>query len=94
MMKAVEKEGFVPMAFFKKTAYKGSFRGMRYHLERIGEEFEAVIYPEPFCFEATPDEKKSKSRYPFTETGREAMLDWLNEQYALRKEEWDAAAGR
>ena len=31
-MEAVKKESFVPMAFFKKEAYTGSFKGMRYRV--------------------------------------------------------------
>lgn len=92
MDEAVDQETFVPIAFFKKEAYTGSFRGMRYHLQKKEEQLEAVIYPGPYCFEATPEEKKTKSRFPFTKEGREAMIGWLNEQYSLRKEEWDAAS--
>ena len=29
-MEAVKKESFVPMAFFKKQSYTGSFKGMLY----------------------------------------------------------------
>ena len=31
-MGALKKETFVPMAFFKKEAYTGSFKGMRYRV--------------------------------------------------------------
>lgn len=93
-MKAVDKETFVPIAFFKKEAYSGSFCGMRYHLRKTEEQLEAVVYPGPYCFEATSDEVKARNLFPFTGEGREAMIDWLNEQYEQRKVEWDAAAER
>ena len=54
-MGALKKETFVPMAFFKKEAYTGSFKGMRYRVVKADDQFEAVVYPEPYCFEATPE---------------------------------------
>ena len=62
-MEAVKKESFVPMAFFKKEAYTGSFKGMRYRVIKSEDQFEAVVYPEPYCFEATPDENKVKNTF-------------------------------
>lgn len=56
------------------------------------DQFEAVVYPEPYCFEATPDENKVKNTFPFTEEGRESVVNWLNDQYDSRKAEWDSAA--
>ena len=37
------------------------------------------------------DEKKLTKEFPFSEEGKLAAVDWLNEQYESRKEEWDAA---
>ena len=91
-MEAVKKESFVPMAFFKKEAYTGIFKGMRYRVIKSEDQFEAVVYPEPYCFEATPDENKVKNTFPFTEEGRESVVNWLNDQYDSRKAEWDSAA--
>ena len=91
-MEAVKKESFVPMAFFMKEAYTGSFKGMRYRVIKSEDQFEAVVYPEPYCFEATPDENKVKNTFPFTEEGRESVVNWLNDQYDSRKAEWDSAA--
>ncbi|MCQ5386820.1 MULTISPECIES: GNAT family acetyltransferase [Hungatella] len=91
-MEAVKKESFVPMAFFKKEAYTGSFKGMRYRVIKSEDQFEAVVYPEPYCFEATPETAKVKNSFPFTDEGRLAVVDWLNEQYDTRRSEWDAVA--
>ena len=80
------------MAFFKKEAYTGSFKGMRYRVIKSEDQFEAVVYPEPYCFEATPETAKVKNSFSFTEEGRLAVVDWLNEQYDTRRSEWDAVA--
>ena len=72
-MEAVKKESFVPMAFFKKEAYTGSFKGMRYRVIKSEDQF-------------------VKNTFPFTEEGRESVVNWLNDQYDSRKAEWDSAA--
>lgn len=83
--------------------YFGSHCGMRFRLARDpmedvfltppdkkGEaQFEAIIWPEPFCFEATPDEEKTTAYFPFTDEGKEAMIQWLNEQYVEQLARWD-----
>lgn len=88
--------------------YLGSHRGMRFRLSRNpmedvalappdkkGEaEFEAIIWPEPFCFEATPEEQKTTEKFPFDEAGKEQMVAWLNEQYETRFEEWEAVRAK
>ena len=51
----------------------------------------ATVWPEPFSYENTDDEKKLTKEFPFSEEGKLAAVDWLNEQYESRKEEWDAA---
>ena len=42
-MGALKKETFVPMAFFKKEAYTGSFKGMRYRVVKAEDQFEMCI---------------------------------------------------
>lgn len=91
-MAMIKKEAFVPMPFFKKEAYTGSIHGMRYRVKKDEDQFLAWVYPEPYCFEATAEEKKTRKEFPFTEAGRMEVVDWLNEQYETRKNEWDAAA--
>lgn len=90
-MAALKKETFVPMAFFKKEAYTGSYKGMRYRVKKDEDQFEACVYPEPYCYEATPEEQKVKTSFPFTEEGRESVINWLNDQYDSRRSEWDSA---
>lgn len=83
--------------------YLGSHRGMRYRIARDpmedvalkpadkkgDAEFEIIIWPEPYCFEDTAQEKKTTEKFPFTEEGKAAMISWLNEQYVNRFEEWE-----
>lgn len=83
-------EKFVPLAFFKKEVYTGSREGMRYMVEKKEDQFIAHTYPEPFCFAATPKENIQSEGFPFTEEGRQSVVDWLNQQYDERKDFWDS----
>ena len=38
----------------------------------------AAVYPQPYCWEETDDEKKQIQEFPFTEEGRSEMIEWLN----------------
>ncbi len=87
----LKKELFMPMGFFKKEAYTGSMKGMRYRICRGEDGFEVSVYPEPYCYEATPEERKIKAVFPFTEEGREQVVDWINEQYQINLDVWAAA---
>lgn len=87
----LKKETFVPIQFFKKEAYTGSMKGMRYRLKKEEEGLEAAVYPEPYCYEATPEEQKTKKVFPFSEEGREQAVDWFNQQYEEKIEIWESA---
>lgn len=80
----IELHGQISMAFLKKSRFTGSYQGMRYLLqkaERTKEQgsqeqedktetvLEAVIWPEPFHYEKTEEEKKHKKDFPFHEDG-------------------------
>ena len=43
------KEKFVPLQFFKREAYTGSRKGMRYRVAKAEDGLEAVVYPGPYC---------------------------------------------
>jgi len=88
----LNKDTFVPIQFFKKEAYTGSMNGMRYRVAKEEEEFSAVVYPEPYCYEATPEEQKIRTCFPFTEEGRGQAVDWINEQYEENRTAWEKDA--
>ena len=77
----------------KKAVLKASFQGMRYQVEPYQETEEekalrATIWPEPFCFEKTPEEKKTVREFPYSEEGLDQVYDWLCRIYDERQEEW------
>lgn len=90
----IELHGQISIAFLKKSRFTGSYQGMRYLLQKAertreqdGQEqktetvLEAVIWPEPFHYEMTEEEKKHKKDFPFQEDGLWEAVGWLNEEF-------------
>ena len=65
---------------------------MRYLIQKTeeGEEelFSVTVWPGPYNFETTPEEKRSVRTFPFTEEAMEEIADYLNRTYEAGKEEW------
>lgn len=87
----LKKETFVPIQFFKKEAYTGSMNGMRYRVNKTEEGLEAVVYPEPYCYEATPDEQKTRTVFDFSDEGLEQIVNWINQQYEEKLDLWKSS---
>lgn len=92
----IDLHGDISIPFLKKSRFTGSYQGMRYQLQKsdrvvreaTGEEeaetepvILAIIWPEPFNFEVTPDDKKHSREFPFTQDGIWEAVDWLNEEH-------------
>lgn len=73
----------------------GDHFGMRYMLKRIGEKpdffIEATVWPEPLCFDKTPDESKIIKQFEFTDEGRSQAIEWLQQMYDNNRQIWDKA---
>lgn len=83
-------------------AFFGSYKGMRYRLARNpmvnvifipvdqrGEAtLEAAVWPEPYAYALTAEENKTFATFEFTEEGFDQAVQWFNDQYETRKEEW------
>lgn len=82
------QEEKISLNFIKKENLTGSYQGMRYMLKKQEEKLVAVIWPEPFCFEVTPDEKKESVEFELSMDGKKQAVAWLNEQYEKNKESW------
>ncbi len=87
----IEKTELMPLNYYKKGVFTGGYQGMRYRIEKIEEEFLATIWPEPYNFETTKEEKKECQKFAFSESGKEAMVQWLNTQYMEQQKVWEAA---
>ena len=73
----------------KKAVLTASYRGMRYRIwkesrtaEGAEEEHDcllAAIWPEPYCYEKTPEEKRQEREFPYSEEGLDQIYEWLCE---------------
>lgn len=82
----ITTEDVLNMNFYKKEKFTGSYKGMRYLLKKDTEEDEAIfrcyVWPGPYNFASTPDEQKKTASFPFTVEGKQAAVDWMNEQWS------------
>lgn len=89
----IAKENFHVFNFVNKEDYIASMKGMRYMLHKKsvedGAKLEVIIWPEPYCYAKTPEEKKQRMEFDFSPAGVEEAADWLNEQYVQQKPLWD-----
>ena len=81
----------ISINYIKKEPFTGGYKGMRYRLIKSGDGMEVTIWPEPYNFLHTSDEKKQSKQFPLTIEGRNEAVDWLNEQYEVQKALWDSA---
>ncbi len=74
------------LPFYKKEAFTGSDRGVRFFIGREehaagGEGKEAVLctilWPEPFALKHTDDSKKITKDFPFSEEGLDLAYEWI-----------------
>ena len=78
----------ISVNYIKKEPFTGGFQGMRYRLIKSGEGMEVTIWPEPYNFLKTPEEKKQSKQFPLTIDGRNEAVAWMNEQYeSVRRHE-------
>lgn len=97
---------YMPLDYIKKQPWTGSFQGMRFLLhkkteplpEEAGGEpggeqtrLEAVVWKEPFAYEQTPEEEKTRQCFELNEDGREQAIAWLEAEYEAHKELWKRA---
>lgn len=81
----IDLTGMISVAYLKKSRFTGSYQGMRYLLEKKGEALRAVIWPEPYSFAATEDEKKHSREFTFDSDGLLQAVGWLNEAHRTEK---------
>lgn len=88
----IDKEKFRVLNYVKKEEYTGSMEGMRYMLRKKdtdgGAVLEVVLWPEPFNYKKTPEEKKQRMEFSLSDEGLSKAVDWMNEQHERQQELW------
>lgn len=89
----IDKEKFHILNYIKKEEYSASMEGMRYMLKKKdteeGAKLEVIIWPEPYCYARTEEEKKQRREFALTEEGVGEAAEWLNQQYTQQKPLWE-----
>ena len=93
----IERNSLYHLEFYKHTYFSGSMDGMRFRIERqdAAEKdpvFLVTVFPGPYGFEATPEEKKETAVFPYSEEGLDAVCDYLNKRYSDSPDVWHEAA--
>lgn len=83
----VERVDLFHLPFYKKEAFTGSDRGIRFFIGRTetaskdGDGTETVLrtilWPEPFALKHTEDSKKVSKDFPFSEEGLDMAYEWM-----------------
>lgn len=88
----IMNDDILNMNFYKKEKFTGSYHGMRYLIQKASKEGSDIFlvhnWPGPYNFATTDDAKKTSASFPFSEGGKQQVVDWLNEQWQSRKDEW------
>ena len=81
----LERKYFMPINYLKKEAFTGSFHQMRFREEKKegddGTLLLVTCWPQPYCFDATPEEQKTAKTFSFTEEGLCESISWLRKMY-------------
>ena len=89
------REDILSMEFLKKSEYTGCHQGMRYRLEGVsteeGKQLKATVWPEPFNYFKTPEEKKQSRLFDFAEEGVVDAIAWMNERLLQDCAVWENA---
>ncbi len=91
----IDKDKFHVLNYVRKEEYTGSMDGMRYMLKKKekedGSALEVIIWPEPYCFSKTEEEKKQRRKFAFTPEGVMEAADYLNAVYQEQRPVWEKA---
>ena len=91
----IDKDKFHVLNYVKKEEYTGSMDGMRYMLKKKekedGSALEVIIWPEPYCFAKTEEEKKQRKEFAFSADGVMEAADYLNTVYQQQRPLWEQA---
>ena len=79
--------------YYKKTSYTGWINGMRFLIKQEETEegaaiFHACVWPGPLIFSLTDDDLKTDFTAPFSDEGKQQVVDWINAQYEEHPEKW------
>ena len=89
----IHRYDILSIEYLKKSEFTGCHQGMRYRLESVssqeGKKLKVTVWPEPFNFLKTPEEKKLSGVFAFSEEGMTDAVAWMNERFVKDQALWD-----
>ena len=83
----INRKELLSLNFYKSKPFTGSDGNLRYRVEKIEDPsdatqtlLQATVWPGPYAFAKTPDEKKAHHTAAFSEEGLQELVDWMNTQ--------------
>ncbi|MDO5402352.1 MAG: hypothetical protein Q4F11_02830 [Eubacteriales bacterium] len=92
----IDEKEIMPYNFFEYGGvYSGGHEGMRYMIKRAGQKpdfiFQALVWRGPYASAAAAPEDITAAEFEFSKQGRINAINWLKEQYGLRRDYWKEA---
>ena len=93
----IQRSDILSIPFLKKSAYTGSFQGMRYRLEKWkpeeaeNESLRVAVWNGPYNYDVTKEEEKEYREFSFSEEGILKAVDWLNAEWEGQRDRWRKA---
>ena len=80
-MEEISLKGIFSLELIRKERFAGSHGKMRYMLMMDEGKMKACVYPEPYCWEATPEDQQVFGFFEYSADGIEELTKWLNQKY-------------
>ena len=90
----IQYSDILSLQYLTTQVFTGSYKGMRYRICSVSDSDDvkvkntdnshlvAAVWPEPLSFASYGPERTVKKEFEFSEEGRVALIDWLNETFA------------
>lgn len=80
----------INLNILKKNPYTGSYKGIRFLFQKQEEEEKkficVTVWPGPFNYASTPEEKKEVKVFDFDKEGLDAAIEWVDNQWEEKKD--------
>lgn len=102
----IERKDILTIPYLKKTAFTGSYEGLRFRFSVVekelppekgegpgkeGQALEVAAWEAPYGYDATPEEEKQRMEADFSEEGIQKGISWLNGLWEQEPERWLSA---
>ncbi len=102
----IERGDILSIAYLKKAVFTGSYEGMRFRFAVVMREIsgaeeeetgngkqvlEITVWEGPYAYDATPEKKKQRRDFEFSEEGIQDGIHFLNGLWEAEPGKWQAA---